>query len=104
MLTRALEVAPDTAEVLLARGLWLVRQGEHQASLPLLLQASQAAPRQARFTYVYAVALHSAGQSLEALNTIDSFLKNRSDPSLLQTAYTIAREMGLQDKQDFLLC
>jgi hypothetical protein len=64
-----------------------------------LSKAARLAPAQARYTYVYAVALHSSGLSQQALETIDGFLRQRNDQQLLQAAYSIARDAGLADKQ-----
>jgi Tfp pilus assembly protein PilF len=99
LLAQALQTSPETPEVLLARSLWLVRQGQADAALPLLSKAASLAPLQPRYTYVYAIALHSSGSSQQALDVIDGFLGQREDQQLLQAAYSIAGDAGLAEQQ-----
>ncbi len=99
LLAQALQTSPETPAVLLARSLWLVRQGQSDAALPLLSKAASLAPLQPRYTYVYAIALHSSGSSQQALDVIDGFLGQREDQQLLQAAYSIAGDAGLAEQQ-----
>jgi Flp pilus assembly protein TadD len=48
-------------------GLLLVRRGNKPAALQELAMAAKLAPDNARYAYVYAVGLHSAGKRTEAL-------------------------------------
>ena len=95
LLERASALAPGSAEVKLARALWLVRQGRHPEALPLIAGAVELAPDNPHFTYVYAVALHSAGESMRALALLDATLERRpGDRTLLGAAAGIAQDIG----------
>ena len=95
LLERASALAPGSAEVKLARALWLVRQNRHTEALPLLAKAVELAPGNSHFAYVYAVALHSRGHSTEALTVLDRALQGRAgDRTLLRAAAGIARDIG----------
>jgi predicted CXXCH cytochrome family protein len=98
LLDRALELTPDESDVLLAKGLWLVRQGDTAGALPMFERAWLAAPVNVQNAYVYVVALHSTGRSLEALQVADETLALVRDEQLLQTAFGIARDANLQGK------
>jgi Tfp pilus assembly protein PilF len=97
-LRRAVEIAPDMPDVLVAYALWHVRQGQSELSLPLLERAWRLAPGNSRNAYIYVVALNSTGQPERALEVADSTLAQRMDRQLLETAFSIARDAGLQDK------
>ena len=95
LLERASALAPESAEVKLARALWLVRQGRHREALPLIAGAVELAPDNSHYAYVYAVALHSAGESMRALALLDATLERRpGDRTLLRAAAGIARDVG----------
>ena len=95
LLERASALAPDSADVKLARALWLVRRDRHSEALPLLAQAVELAPDNAHYVYVYAVALHSRGESTRALAVIDEALQRRpGDRELARAAAGIARDLG----------
>jgi len=94
-LQRALELVPDSPDVLLANALWHVRQGEPSTALPLLDKAWQLDTANAHYAYVYVVALNSSGQPEAALQVADTTLAQRSSEQLLQTAFSIARDAGL---------
>jgi len=98
LLDEAVGLAPEAPDVLLAKALWMVRQGDAAGSLPLLQSAWRAAPHHPRYAYVLAVALHSADRSGEALDVVDQALSTRRDEQLLQTAISIARDANLPDK------
>jgi predicted CXXCH cytochrome family protein len=98
LLDSALAVSPRDPDVLVAKGLWLVRQGEAGKALPLLEQAWQMATSNPRYAYIYAVALNSTGQAASALAVADKTLALRRDEQLLRTAFAIARDANLQDK------
>ncbi|MDE0364802.1 MAG: multiheme c-type cytochrome [Gammaproteobacteria bacterium] len=95
LLERATALAPDAAEVKLARALWLVRQGRDSEALPLLAGAVELAPDNSHYAYVYAVALHSGGESMRALEVLDAALGRRpGDRALGRAAAGIARDLG----------
>lgn len=70
--------------VLLARALWLVRQGQHRQALPLLANATQTAPDDPRYAHAYAIALHSSGNTQQALATLrDALARHPGNEPLL---------------------
>ena len=99
LLLRALSTAPESAEVNLAKGLWLVRQGRESEALALFAAAVRLAPSVAQYAYVYAVALHSGNQSERALEVLEQALSRRpNDQRLLRAAFSIARDLKLEEK------
>ena len=97
-LAQALEFAPDNPDVLLAYGLWHVRQGQSDDGLPLFAKAWEVSPDNARYAYVYVVALNSVGQSDQALEVADAALARRADRQLLETTFSIARDNSRLEK------
>ena len=99
LLSRAARLAPESADVLLAYGLWMVRQDRRTEALQLFHRAAHAPTATWRHAYVHAVALHSTGRLEEALDSLDRGIQaNRGDPQLLQTAHGIAQELGDSDR------
>jgi Flp pilus assembly protein TadD len=52
-----------------------VREKDMQAALASLQKAAEFAPEETRYSYVYAVALHSIGRTREALAVVGGALK-----------------------------
>jgi len=71
LLQRAMTIEPDNADVQQALGLTLVRRRDYAGALERLRRASDLAPDNARYTYVYAVALNSTGAPGEALALLE---------------------------------
>jgi predicted CXXCH cytochrome family protein len=69
-LQSALRASPRDAGLHHALGLALVRSRQTNAAIDELRQAADIEPGRARYAYVYAVALHSAGRSAEALSIL----------------------------------
>ena len=67
VLKQGLELSPGQADLLHALGLSLVRQQRLKESIELLAKASRNAPDNARYLYIYAVALNSSGQEQKSL-------------------------------------
>jgi predicted CXXCH cytochrome family protein len=65
---------PKAAALHYALGLALVRQKQSAAALAELAQATKLAPTDARYAYVYAVALHGAGKPQDALRVLRGVL------------------------------
>ncbi|RLJ67845.1 putative CXXCH cytochrome family protein [Sulfurisoma sediminicola] len=86
---------PRSADLLHALGLTQVRKGDKTAALESLAQAARLAPERSRYAYVWAVALHSAGRSDEALKALrEADKRHPYDVSLLGTLVSIERETG----------
>jgi Flp pilus assembly protein TadD len=63
--------------------------------LPLLAKAAELAPENARYGYVYAVALQSKGQIGEAITVLDQVLQRRpGDIDTLSALIVYHREAG----------
>ena len=64
-------------------------------AMPELAQAVQSAPGNARYAYVYAIALHTAGQSSEGLGVLRTAHEARpADVDILIALTTISRDTG----------
>ena len=91
LLERAARAAPGSATVQLARAFWLVRQGQHARALPLFAAAAESAPEDPRTAYTYAIALHTAGRSKQALEVLNTALaRHPGDAQLLSAKRDIA--------------
>ncbi|HTE06243.1 MAG TPA: tetratricopeptide repeat protein [Planctomycetota bacterium] len=95
VLRRALELSPRAADLHHALGLLLVRRQDLDGALPELARAAQLAPENARFAYVQAVGLHSAGRTAEALEALRAAdARHPSDLDLLGTLISVLHERG----------
>jgi Flp pilus assembly protein TadD len=74
-LREAIARSPDDASLQHALGLLLVRQGRGPEALDRLAAAARLDPSDARFVYVYAVALNDAGQTDRARMTLEDEIK-----------------------------
>ena len=72
VLREGLAAAPRDPALYHALGLALIRQQRSREALEPLGRAAELAPEQARYAYVYAVALHDAGQPDRALAALRS--------------------------------
>ncbi|MCZ6915345.1 MAG: tetratricopeptide repeat protein [Gemmatimonadetes bacterium] len=98
LLDRALAIDPQAGAVHHARGLLLVRLQRHDEALGALLRAAQLSPDQARFAYVYAIALHSTGRVAEAVTALEAATANHPyELDLLAALVSINRESGDYD-------
>jgi tetratricopeptide (TPR) repeat protein len=89
VLREGLRRAGDHAALRHALGLTLVRKQQLPAALPELAAATRLAPEDARYAYVHAVALHSAGREAPALRELDRALaRHPDDRELLMAATT----------------
>lgn len=66
---------PQAAALYHSLGLLQVRKKDMQAALASLRRAAELAPEETRYSYVYAVALHSAGRTREARALVDQALQ-----------------------------
>lgn len=94
-LEEGLRAAPDDPTLLHLSGLRLVRLHRLPQALEPLRRAAAAAPDNARYAYVYAVALHAAGQNAQAVAVLEQALRNAPySTELLGTAMAYEREAG----------
>jgi len=95
ILEKAIAVAPDAAEPIHALGLLKVRQKQYQEALRLLAKAATLQPSNVRYSYVYAVALHSSGQVNQAIAVLQQAHQRRpADRDLLMGLINFEREEG----------
>jgi Flp pilus assembly protein TadD len=95
LLHKALEIEPNNADVQHSLGLLLVRQHDYSGALDLLRRASELAPDNARYSYVYAIALNSTGASGQAMAVLDeAHLQHPTDRDVLMALVSIARDTG----------
>jgi Flp pilus assembly protein TadD len=88
-------VAPEDASVYHALGLLLARGQRQEEAVEALGRAAALQPGNARYSYVYGVALHSAGETVRALDVLDA--AHRREPAnreLLIALATISRDNG----------
>ncbi|SDK12569.1 multiheme c-type cytochrome [Microbulbifer yueqingensis] len=95
LLREALDRVPQKAPVQHALGLSLVRQGQRGAAIELLRQSATAEAAPARYIYVYAVALNSAGRPEEAIAELERGLEHYpADRQILSALVAMHREAG----------
>jgi tetratricopeptide (TPR) repeat protein len=94
-LREALMRMPDDSELHLALGLNLVRQQRAADALPEIARAAETDPGSARYAYVYAVALNSAGRKDDAIKILEtSHARHPADRDTLLALVTINRDAG----------
>jgi Flp pilus assembly protein TadD len=94
-----LAAVPDDPTLLHALGLQRVREKKSAEALELLRRAAEGRPENARFAYVYAVALHSAGRGDEATAVLAQALAAAPyDPSLLSALAAFERDAGRREE------
>ena len=95
VLRAALIASPQDAGLHHALGLTLVRLKRADEELTELGRAAEIDPRQARYAYVYAVALHSAGRSSEAMTVLKANLaRHPNDRDTLSALISFSRDGG----------
>ena len=86
---------PRDADLHHALGLLLVRKGDKAAALKEFVEAARLAPDNARYAYVQAIALHSAGKREQALALLRSADKRHpNDLDILGALISMSREAG----------
>jgi Flp pilus assembly protein TadD len=95
LLHKAVEIEPGNADARHALGLFLVRQHDYAGAIAQLRQAAELAPDNARYAYVYAVALNSTGASDEAFALLErAHERHPSDRDVLSALIGFARSRG----------
>jgi len=92
LLRKAVAIDPNNADIHHSLGLALVRQHNYADAIPELRQASELAPDNARYAYVYAIALNSIGAGASAMELLENTHKRHPDRDTLLALVSIARE------------
>jgi tetratricopeptide (TPR) repeat protein len=95
ILRQGIKADPRSAVLHHTLGLALTRQKARDVALQEFKTAVQLAPADARFAYVYAVALNDAGQTADALSVLKTSLKvNPHDIDLLTSLVYFCQQAG----------
>ena len=71
VLRQALERSPNEPSLLHALGLLMIRQKQSAQAMDMLASAARLEPANARYSYVYAVALNDSGRTAEAIGVLE---------------------------------
>ncbi len=94
-LQKAVAAAPNAAEPIHALGLLKVRQKQYQEALGMLARAALLQPDNTRYSYVYAVALNSTGQTDKAITILQQAHERRpADRQVLTGLIAFERDKG----------
>ena len=94
-LRQGLSLSPDAADLHHALGLLLVRLTDKTAALQELARAAKLAPDNARYAYVYAIGLNSAGEQREALAVLKAAnVRQPYNLDVLSALISMQREAG----------
>jgi cytochrome c-type biogenesis protein CcmH/NrfG len=86
-------IEPDNADVWYALGLSLVRRHDYAGTLGVLRRAHELAPNNARYAYVYAVALNSTRSPNDAMALLErTHQQHPADRNVLIALVSIAQE------------
>jgi Flp pilus assembly protein TadD len=95
VLRAAIAASPQDAGLHHALGLLLIRLKRPAEALDELRRASELVPDRGRYTYVYAVALHSAGQREQAMTVLKKIVADHpGDRDAIQALMAFARDAG----------
>ena len=90
VLAAGLAIAPASADLHHANGLWLIRRQQYREAVAELGRAAELAPENPRYAYVYAVALQETGRAGDAVPVLEAALRRHpTDPDLLFTLAAI---------------
>ncbi|MBT8049245.1 MAG: tetratricopeptide repeat protein [Xanthomonadales bacterium] len=99
LLLRAIKMAPGQASVQHAMGLLRIRQGDMAKALPHLEIAARDVPINARYNYVYSVALWEAGKRGQAVTNLESVLQTYpGDRDLVSALASYYQQLGEVEK------
>jgi cytochrome c-type biogenesis protein CcmH/NrfG len=94
-LRAGLAAAPESADLHHSLGLLLVRRQEYAAATAELGRAAELAPDRPHLAYVYAVALHSSGQTEKAAEILErTHRREPTDREVLIALATFERDRG----------
>ena len=95
VLRTTITASPQDAGLHHALGLTLTRLKRPDDALGELRRAAELEPDRARYAYVYAVALHSAGRTADATAVLmESLTRHPADPDTLMALVTFNRDSG----------
>jgi predicted CXXCH cytochrome family protein len=95
LLKKAMAIEPGNADVRYALGLYLVRKHDYPGALDLFRRAHELMPDNARYAYVYAIALNSSGAAGQALALLEEARQRHpADRDVLAALVSIARGNG----------
>jgi tetratricopeptide (TPR) repeat protein len=95
LLKQGMAVLPNDPNLHYALGLSYVRAKRYEEALPVLAEAAKLAPENARYPYVYAIALHSTGNMDKAIGTLEqALLRHPYDREITGALVTYYRESG----------
>ena len=95
VLQQGLAAAPASAELTHAQGLLLIRQQRYADAVAALGRATRFAPDNARYAYVYAVALQETGKSGEAAAVLErAYEQHPTDTDILMALATGSLQRG----------
>ena len=95
VLRTAIAARPRDGGLHYALGLTLTRLKQPNEALAEFRQAAELDPDRARYAYVYAVALHSAGRRDEAMSVLkESLARHPNDRDTLMALVSFSREAG----------
>ena len=90
---------PDAAALRYELGMSFVRRRQIDKALAELQKAAELDPQDPRYSYGYAVALHSTGQPQQALDVLDAALERRPhDRPSLYAAISFCQDLGLYER------
>ena len=99
ILKQGLKVLPEDPDLQHALGLSLVRARRYEEAMPALAKAAKLAPENARYPYVYAIALQSTGNTKHAITTLEQALQQHPhDRQVMEALVSFYRETGEMDK------
>ena len=99
LLRSALELSPRSADAHHALGLLLVRNGRTDEAMSSLQRASELESTGTRYTFVYAVALQSAGDAATARTVLEQALaRHPRDRDLLVALAVLHRDAGRREE------
>jgi Flp pilus assembly protein TadD len=95
VLRGAITAAPQDARLHYSHGLALVRLKQSAGAIAEFRKATELDPNQARYAYVYAVALHSAGRGGAAMTILkEKLVRHPDDRDTLLALISFSRESG----------
>lgn len=100
-LKQGLAAVPMAASLHHAQGLALVRDKQLDAAVEELARAAELDPDDARYTYVWAIALDATGNTAEAITLLEgAHQRHPNDPEILAALVNYARKVGKKDSAE----